>query len=50
MDKEDLQDIRDYDAAKAELEKGEDELIPSEVVFAIIDVKIQSKSGASIAA
>lgn len=37
MDKEDLQDIRDYDAAKAELEKGEDELIPSEVVFAIID-------------
>ena len=32
-----LEDIRDYDAAKAELEKGEDELIPSEVVFAIID-------------
>lgn len=32
-----LEDIRDYDDAKAELEKGEDELIPSEVVFAIID-------------
>jgi DNA-binding XRE family transcriptional regulator len=32
-----LEDIRDYDAAKAALEKGEDELIPSEVVFAILD-------------
>lgn len=32
-----LEDIRDYDAAKAELEKGEDELIPAEVVFAILD-------------
>ncbi len=32
-----LEDIRDYDAAKAELERGEDELIPSEVVFAILD-------------
>jgi DNA-binding XRE family transcriptional regulator len=32
-----LEDIRDYDDAKAELEKGEDELIPSDVVFAIID-------------
>ena len=32
-----LEDIRDYDAAKAALEKGEDELIPSEVVFAIIE-------------
>ncbi|MEO7838662.1 MAG: helix-turn-helix transcriptional regulator [Anaerolineales bacterium] len=32
-----LEDIRDYDAAKAELENGEDELIPSEVVFAILD-------------
>ena len=32
-------DIRDYDAAKAALEKGEDELIPSEVVFAILDGK-----------
>lgn len=34
-----LEDIRDYDAAKAALEKGEDELIPSEVVFAIMDGK-----------
>lgn len=32
-----LEDIRDYDAAKAALEKGEDELIPSEVVYAILD-------------
>ena len=32
-----LEDIRDYDAAKATLENGEDELIPSEVVFAILD-------------
>lgn len=32
-----LEDIRDYDAAKAAIEHGEDELIPSEVVFAILD-------------
>jgi DNA-binding XRE family transcriptional regulator len=32
-----LEDIRDYDAAKAALENGEDELIPSDVVFAILD-------------
>lgn len=32
-----LEDIRDFDAAKAALEKGEDELIPGEVVFAILD-------------
>ncbi|MDP1547892.1 MAG: helix-turn-helix domain-containing protein [Anaerolineales bacterium] len=32
-----LEDIRDYDAAKAELENGEDELIPSEVVEALLD-------------
>ncbi len=32
-----LEDIRDYDAAKAELERGEDELIPSEIVYAILD-------------
>ena len=32
-----LEDIRDYDMAKAELEHGEDELIPSEVVYAILD-------------
>ena len=32
-----LEDIRDYDAAKAALENGDDELIPAEVVFAILD-------------
>ena len=32
-----LEDIHDYDAAKAALENGEDELIPSEVVYAILD-------------
>ncbi|MDO9300248.1 MAG: helix-turn-helix transcriptional regulator [Anaerolineales bacterium] len=32
-----LEDIRDYDAAKAALANGEDELIPAEVVFAILD-------------
>ena len=32
-----LEDIRDYDAAKAALERGEDELIPAEVVYAILD-------------
>ena len=32
-----LEDIRYYDTAKAALENGEDELIPSEVVFAILD-------------
>jgi len=32
-----LEDIRDYDAAKAALENGEDDLIPSKVVFAILD-------------
>jgi DNA-binding XRE family transcriptional regulator len=32
-----LQDIRDYDVAKALLERGEEELIPSEVVYAIMD-------------
>ncbi|MEW6242598.1 MAG: helix-turn-helix domain-containing protein [Chloroflexota bacterium] len=37
MDEEELEDIRDYDAAKAELERGEDELIPAEVVFAILE-------------
>ena len=34
---EELEYIRDYDAAKAELERGDDELIPAEVVFAILD-------------
>jgi DNA-binding XRE family transcriptional regulator len=32
-----LQDIRDYDIAKALVERGEEELIPSEVVYAILD-------------
>jgi DNA-binding XRE family transcriptional regulator len=32
-----LEDIRDYDAAKAAIERGEEELIPSEVVYAILD-------------
>ncbi len=36
---ETLQDIRDYDSAKAALEKGEDEIIPSTVVYAILDGK-----------
>jgi len=31
------QDVRDYDAIKAELERGEEELIPSEVVHTILD-------------
>ncbi len=36
-DAELLRDIRDYDAAKAGLKRGEDELIPSAVVYAILD-------------
>jgi DNA-binding XRE family transcriptional regulator len=32
-----LEDIRDFDAAKAALENGEDELVPAEVIFAILD-------------
>ena len=32
-----LQDIRDYDSVKAAIERGEEELIPSEVTFAILD-------------
>ncbi len=34
---EELEDIRDYDAAKAALENGEEELIPAEVVYAILN-------------
>lgn len=34
---EELEDIRDFDAANAAIENGEDELIPSEVVYAILD-------------
>jgi len=32
-----LQDVQDYDSAKAALERGDDELVPSEVVYAILD-------------
>lgn len=32
-----LQDVRDYDAVKTALARGEEELVPSEVVFAILD-------------
>jgi len=31
------QDIQEYDNAKAALDRGEDELIPSDVVYAILD-------------
>jgi len=31
------QDVQDYDKIKAALEHGDDELIPSEVVYAILD-------------
>src|SRR5258708_21531099 len=32
-----LQDVQDYDSAKAALEHGDDELVPSEVIYAILD-------------
>lgn len=32
-----LQDVQDYDSAKASLAHGDDELIPSEIVYAILD-------------
>ena len=32
-----LQELQDYDSAKAALERGDDELVPSEVVYAILD-------------
>ena len=32
-----LQDIQDYDSAKAAIESDADELIPGEVVHAILD-------------
>lgn len=31
------QDIQDFDSSKAALERGDDELIPSEVVYALLD-------------
>lgn len=36
-DAEMLQDIRDYDAVKISIEQGTEELIPSEVTFALLD-------------
>ncbi|MCZ2121572.1 MAG: helix-turn-helix transcriptional regulator, partial [Anaerolineales bacterium] len=32
-----LLDVQDYDSAKASLQRGDDELIPSEIVYAILD-------------
>lgn len=32
-----LQDIRDYDLARALVEQGEEELIPSDVLYAVMD-------------
>lgn len=32
-----LQDVQDYDSAKAALERGDEELIPGEVINAILD-------------
>ena len=32
-----LEDIRDFDTISAAIERGEEELIPSEVVYAILD-------------
>jgi DNA-binding XRE family transcriptional regulator len=34
---ETLLDVQDYDSAKASLHRGDDELIPSEIVYAILD-------------
>jgi len=31
------QDVQDYDRAKAALEHGDDEVVPSEVIYAILD-------------
>ena len=31
------QDVQDYDSVKAALEHGDDELVPSEVIYAILD-------------
>ena len=36
-DAEMLQDIRDYDFVKTAIEQGKEELIPSEVAFALLD-------------
>lgn len=34
-----LQDLRDYDSAKEALNRGEEELIPEEMVYALLDGK-----------
>jgi len=34
-----LQDLRDYDSVKEALNRGEEELIPEEVVYALLDGK-----------
>jgi DNA-binding XRE family transcriptional regulator len=34
-----FQDIRDYDSIKAAIERGEEALVPAEVVYAILDGK-----------
>lgn len=38
-----LQDIRDYDSVKAAIEQGEEELVPSEVTFALLQGENQVK-------
>ena len=30
-------DVQDFDSAKAALERGDEELVPSEVVYALLD-------------
>jgi DNA-binding XRE family transcriptional regulator len=32
-----LQDVQDYDSAKAALERGDEESVPAEVIYAILD-------------
>lgn len=48
-DAEMLRDVRAYDAAKARIERGEDELIPLEITNGVLLRKAQQKSGGSIA-
>jgi len=44
-----LEGIRDFDGMSMTLERGEEELIPAEVIHAILDGKIRSKFGVNIA-
>ena len=44
-----LEDIRDFDEISAAIERGDEELIPAEVVNAILGVRIPSGYGANIA-